>query len=125
MADKDEYQLSEHFHKKEFNQPQQPLGLDEYEMNPILIAKLEELRKAAGGKPVRVTSGYRGPEYNQMVGGAKYSRHMFGDAADIRVEGMTSEELAEIAKAVGFPFILPYKKHLHIDVRGLKANGND
>ena len=38
------------------------------------------------GKPVIITSGYRTPEWNAKCGGAKYSYHMRGMAADIRVK---------------------------------------
>lgn len=44
-------------------------------------------------QPVRITSGYRGPKLNKVIGGAKTSQHMEGKAADIHVIGMTTEEL--------------------------------
>ena len=31
-------------------------------------------------------SGYRTPAYNKAIGSSKYSRHMYGDAADIYVD---------------------------------------
>lgn len=35
------------------------------------------------GYPILVTSGYRHPELNMLLGGAKNSQHMTGEAADI------------------------------------------
>ena len=43
-----------------------------------------------------ITSGYRSPEYNKSVGGAKDSYHTKGKAADIKVSGLNSFELAQI-----------------------------
>ena len=115
----EDVQLSPHFKKSEFNQKRRKLKHKDYAVDPELVAKLEELRTSIGDKPVIVTSGYRSPEYNKLVGGARRSQHMEGKAADIMVEGMTSEELREHAKKVGFSFIQTYpnKPHLHVDVR--------
>ena len=63
-----------------------------------LLESLERLRAIKGGRPLRIISGYRCPVHNARVGGAKASRHMVGDAADIP-EGYAT--VAE-AKAAGF-----------------------
>ena len=44
---------------------------------------LDPLREAWGG-PIIINSGYRSEELNKAVGGAQYSYHMLGMAADIR-----------------------------------------
>ena len=46
---------------------------------------LEPARKKYG-HPIIVTSGYRCPKLNNLVGGVKTSRHLTGQAADLRVE---------------------------------------
>jgi hypothetical protein len=56
---------------------------------------LEEVKKVLGGKPVMINSAYRGPEVNKHVGGSKNSQHMVGCAADIRVPGMTPNEVCK------------------------------
>lgn len=111
------------FKVDEFNQRGNPLPTEDIRkvMNPILLEKLELLREAIGNKPIIVTSGYRNAIYNKKQGGAKNSQHMYGNAADIIVRGMTSKELDPIAKEVGFTYTETYddKPHLHVDVRGL------
>ena len=50
----------------------------------LLVSRvLDPLREAWGG-PIIITSGYRCEELNARVGGAKYSYHRLGMAADIR-----------------------------------------
>lgn len=39
--------------------------------------------------PVIITSGYRTPQVNKLVGGANNSQHMSGCAADFHVQGFT------------------------------------
>lgn len=59
---------------------------------------LEGIRAHLGGKAVIVTSGYRGREVNEAVGGATSSDHMAGQAADIQVPGFGTPY--EVAKAL-------------------------
>lgn len=47
----------------------------------VLMAGLEEAR-ALLGKPMLISSGYRCPELNKAIGGAKKSAHVDGFAAD-------------------------------------------
>ena len=49
---------------------------------------LDEVRTYLGSRAIHITSGYRDPISNRRVGGARYSRHMSGDAVDFWVEGM-------------------------------------
>ena len=64
---------------------------------------LEELWRAcqmirdAAMRPVIIDSGYRCPTWNQSVGGSKDSDHIHGFAADIRIPGMTPDEVGKIA----------------------------
>ena len=44
------------------------------------------------GAPREINSSYRDPIHNQKVGGAKRSRHLFGDAADVRNVTRSREE---------------------------------
>ncbi len=47
-----------------------------------LLAKVNEFLSHYQGE-VRMTSGYRSPEHNAKIGGAKASHHMTGQAIDI------------------------------------------
>lgn len=49
----------------------------------LLCQKFLQPMREAYGKPIIVTSGYRCPELNTRIGGAKTSQHMRGQAADI------------------------------------------
>lgn len=74
------------------------------------------------GKPVIVTSGYRTPAWNEKAGGAKYSYHMRGMAADIRVNKMKPKEVANILNEI-VPDecgIIVYRNWVHFDVRTSK-----
>ena len=50
------------------------------------------------GKPITVSSGYRGESLNNAVGGSKTSQHSYGEAADISVDGMSVKELFNFVK---------------------------
>lgn len=51
--------------------------------------------RAHANKPLIITSGYRGPLVNKIVGGSKTSAHSQGCAADFHIPGMTITELYE------------------------------
>ncbi|MEO1446559.1 MAG: D-Ala-D-Ala carboxypeptidase family metallohydrolase [Cyanobacteria bacterium J06635_11] len=53
-----------------------------------LCKYLDEVRTFLGSRPIKITSGYRDPISNRSVGGARDSRHMYGDAVDFWVDGM-------------------------------------
>lgn len=52
------------------------------------------------GRPVVVTSGYRDPSHNRLVGGADESFHKSCDAADLKVEGVSKWELASYLRSL-------------------------
>lgn len=62
-----------------------------------LVALVLDPLRADVGRPVRVTSGYRSPAVNSQVGGSPTSQHLRGEAADIKVDGMTT---ADVARAI-------------------------
>ena len=107
--------VGKHFKVKEFacKDGSPVVFIDDY-----LVSILDILRDQVG-KPVHINSGYRTPARNKAVGGAKYSYHMRGMAADIRVEGMTAKEIANkldkiIPSGCG---IIVYKDWVHFDTR--------
>lgn len=50
-------------------------------------AVMEKVRTLLGDKPITITSGYRGPQVNALVGGSTNSAHMVGLAADFVCPG--------------------------------------
>lgn len=57
-----------------------------------------------GGRAVFVNSGFRSHDVNTAVGSGDHSDHRRGCAADIRVEGMTPDEVMKALIAANFPF---------------------
>lgn len=74
-------------------------GTDPVFVDAELVQVLQSIRDHFG-RPVVITSGYRTPTYNRAVGGAAYSQHCCGRAADIRVQGVSVEALAACAEAL-------------------------
>lgn len=114
--------LSENFKVKEFACKD---GSDVVFVAPKLVEILQDIRTHFG-KAVNINSSYRTPTYNSKVGGATYSQHQYGTAADIRVTGVTPEEVAKYAET-----LMPdsggigiYSGFTHIDVREAKSRWN-
>lgn len=93
-------------------------------VNPQLIELCNAVREEFG-RPLKVNSGYRSPEHNEKVGGAKNSMHVLGQAADIAPLKKDMKDIADlwrIAKklnpsgGVGL-----YDTFVHLDVRGYAA----
>ena len=59
-------------------------------MRLVKLAKyMDKVRAFLGDRPITITSGYRDPKSNRYVGGARDSRHMYGDAVDFWVQGLS------------------------------------
>ena len=84
-------------------------------VQPHAVARLQELRDELG--PLQVTSGYRNPEHNASVGGATWSRHIYGDGFDLYPSESDLESLFEACAAVGASFRQLYDDHVHCDWR--------
>lgn len=56
------------------------------------------------GVPITITSGYRPPRLNELIGGSTTSAHMDGRAADLYVEGLTPYMVAEGIKSMELPY---------------------
>lgn len=89
-----------------------------------LIRLLQRLRNYVN-KPVNVTSGYRCEKHNDDVGGVKNSYHAQGKAADIYVDGMSVDDLAQLCILCGFMGVGLYRKQkfVHVDVRDIPKDG--
>lgn len=106
--------VSEHFKAKEFQ------CKDKTEDLLIATELLETLEKIRNhfNAPVIINSGYRTPSWNKKVNGAGNSYHCKGMAADIRVKGHSSREVAEYADNIMEQGgVIRYENFTHIDVR--------
>jgi len=101
---------------------------DKARIDVNLVKCLQKIREHTG-KPVIINSGYRSFAYNKKLYEKRdqeptRSRHISGQAADIRIKGMTGMEIAKAAidaygKKIGIGIGSGYA---HIDVRGSAAS---
>ena len=83
------------------------------------VERLERLRHELD-RPLRVNSGYRSPDHNAKVGGAKQSMHL-EFATDIAPTGDNSPEILQeiytMAEEFGFSGLGQYDTFIHMDCR--------
>jgi len=109
------------FNKRNYNVPTDVLR------NLIELAKNLQVLRDEVKKPIKITSGYRPAELNAKVGGATKSRHITGQAADLKIEGYTPKQVAAIiekliaAGKMKQGGLVIYSTWIHYDVRGTAA----
>ena len=84
-----------------------------------LAELLEQVKVAIGGKPVMVNSAFRSKQVNDAVGSKDTSQHRLGCAADIRVPGVTPNDVVKAIIAAKLPFdqlIREFDRWTHISV---------
>lgn len=84
---------------------------------------LEQVKAVLGGKPVMVNSAFRSKSVNDAVGSKDTSQHRIGCAADIRVPGMTPDEVVKAVMAAGLGYdqiIREFDRWTHISVPNTK-----
>lgn len=80
---------------------------------------LEEVKKVLGGKPIMVNSAFRSEAVNTAVGSKNTSDHRRGCAADIRVPGMTPDEVVRAIISSGLAYqqvIREFDRWTHIAI---------
>jgi uncharacterized protein YcbK (DUF882 family) len=96
-------------------------GSDPIFIDSELVSVLQKIRNHFG-KAVTITSAYRTPKHNKSVGGTTYSQHLYGKAADIKVQGIAPSEVAKYAETLlDEGGIGIYNTFTHIDVRSTKS----
>jgi uncharacterized protein YcbK (DUF882 family) len=117
-------QLSEHFsldelthtdHRQFDNTP----NASEMANLVRLAAFLEDVKTVLGGKPVMINSAFRCKAVNDAVGSRDTSQHRIGCAADIRVPGMTPDEVVKAVMAAGLGYdqiIREFDRWTHISI---------
>lgn len=117
-------QISTHFSWQEFEQSStaKKLGIDNsipsdpqiiQSIKDLVLNLLEPLRKAYN-KPLIINSGYRTPELNKAVNGAKNSQHTKGQAADIHAPDPLI--LAQLIQKHKLPYdqLILYSTFIHL-----------
>ena len=84
-----------------------------------LASFLEEVKTVLGGKPVMVNSAFRSKAVNDAIGSKDTSQHRIGCAADIRIPGMTPDEVVQAIRASGIGYdqlIREFDRWTHISI---------
>jgi hypothetical protein len=84
-----------------------------------LAGLLEDVKILLGSKPIIVNSAFRSKQVNDAVGSKDTSQHRIGCAADIRVPGVTPDEVvrAVIESGIGYDQIIrEFDRWTHISV---------
>ena len=114
------FNLSEFQCKSGAEMPQEVLN------NIIKLAGNLQIIREHLDRPIVITSGYRSPEHNASIG-VKNSQHIYGKAVDIKVEGLSSQEVYDAIENIihcgdikegGLGL---YSTWVHYDIRGTKA----
>lgn len=92
-------------------------------LKPEFVTLLDKARGIAG-VPFIITSGFRTPEQNKLVGGVEDSSHEIGLAVDLRIKDSISGAKILLALVkVGFTRFGFYKDgHLHVDFDNSRPN---
>lgn len=69
-----------------------------------LAVLLELVKTQLGGRPIMVNSAFRSSAVNAAVGSKDTSQHRSGCAADIRVPGVTPDEVVRSVITAGLPY---------------------
>jgi zinc D-Ala-D-Ala carboxypeptidase len=107
--------ITEHFSMKELTHSQTAIknGIPNIPKDPQVVANLttlcekvlEPLREGMGC-PIKISSGYRSPELNKLIGGAKASQHNVGEAVDIDLDDKNADLFAYIVNNLDFDQII-------------------
>ena len=120
-------QLTKNFKLAEFRCRDGSLPEGELLVNCQELADNLQVLRDYIGKPITIISGYRPPEYNKKIGGAKKSQHLLARAADIKVKGMAPAEVhATVLKLIKGGKMKQgglgkYSTFVHYDTRGSAA----
>lgn len=82
----------------------------------LIFFCLQPLRDKLG-KPIIISSGYRCPKLNKLVGGVSNSQHLLGQAVDFKVNGLTIQQVIELIRKSGIEYdqcINEYNRWVHL-----------
>ena len=122
--------LSEHFTLEElvFSQTAARTGLDNTpdeaavaNLKRLCVLLLEPIRCVVFA-PIQVTSGYRSPAVNALIGSKRTSQHTIGCAADIKVQGRSPDDVVQAVIAAKLPYdqlICEFNAWTHVSVTSI------
>ncbi len=128
-------QVSTNFRLSEYAAHVQQRGDTRAYIDAQIANHTQQIRSGLG-RALFLNSAYRSPEHNHDVGGATFSRHIYGDAVDIDVDqtrsdaNLRAQEIFNEARDAGVDFVLPLSETsvtvngqsrvswVHIDDRG-------
>lgn len=115
-------QLSKNFKVREFRCQD---GSDPVFVDSDLVVIVQKVRDHFG-KAVTITSAFRTASHNKKVGGATYSQHLYGKAADIKVAGVAASAVANYVETLmpNTGGIGRYSTWTHVDTRKAKSRWN-
>lgn len=119
--------LSDHFTLEELttsetadrNNWENTPNADELSNLKRLAEFLEEVKQILGGKPVMINSAFRSKLVNDAVGSRDTSQHRVGCAADIRIPGMSPNEVVQavIESGIGYDQVIrEFDRWTHISI---------
>jgi hypothetical protein len=114
--------LSENFILSEFVAPTVDRGGEWAYVDAQIADHVQRIRSGLG-RAVILSSAFRAPEHNEAIGGASFSRHLYGDAVDIDVDqgrsdaSTVGQEVFNEAVDAGVDFVLPLLE-TSVDVSG-------
>lgn len=119
--------ISKNFRLKEFTRSEtaDELEIDNTQMSESAKNNIKEMvhqilqpLRDRIKKPIVINSGYRCTELNEAIGGVPTSQHVLGQAADIKVKGLSSFEIAKVVLDLYLPFdqMILYNDFVHISI---------
>jgi uncharacterized protein YcbK (DUF882 family) len=123
--------MTEHFSRGEFRSSDGAHFPYEVKQNLQVLAEQLEVLREHFQKPITINSGYRSPKWNAKVGGAENSQHLLGKAADIVIDGVSPDEVADAIEFLIDGGMMKqgglgrYKDFTHYDIRGRKSRWDD
>lgn len=93
-----------------------------YITNLVRLCDVLEVIRDAVCRPLHVNSAYRSLRVNRAVGGVSTSDHLYGFAADIYVDNMSSLDLfnairyVHVTAGVDFGQVIRYKTFVHVSI---------
>lgn len=100
------------------------------QLNIAELAVQLEIIRAHFNAPIHINSAYRSLEYNRSIGSNDTSQHVLGKAADIVVEGVSPDEVADAIEFLISTGLIKeggvgrYNTFTHYDIRGTRARWN-